>query len=75
MTPSNEPYRALLDGIAVASTVADLAELRAAWRRERRDDGEGGFVELLIDVRQAKLTRQANDSPEEVTRGEVPPSD
>ena len=58
MTLTTEQYRALIEAIAVASTLEALAALRAVVQREQPGpDVRGGFVEMLIELRQERLTR------------------
>ena len=57
MTLTTEQYRALIEAIAVASTLEALAALRTVARREQGLDVRGGFVETLIELRQERLTR------------------
>jgi hypothetical protein len=57
MTLTTEQCRALIEAIAVASSIDALATLRCAVRREHGLDVQGGFVELLIELRREKLER------------------
>jgi hypothetical protein len=57
MTLTIEQYHAVLDAITVATTPAALADLHAVLRRELGDAAHAGFLELLIDLRRAKLTQ------------------
>jgi hypothetical protein len=57
MALTAEQTRALIDAIASAASLDVLSELRREVRREYGFDVRGGFVELLIDVQQAKLAR------------------
>ena len=52
-----EQSRELIDAIATAASVEALAELQHLARRERLMDVHGGFLELLIALRQDTLTR------------------
>jgi hypothetical protein len=51
-----EQSRALIDAIATADTLEALADLRRV-AREQLLDVRGGFLELLIELRQDTLTR------------------
>ena len=62
MTLSAEQVRALVDAIAAADSADVLDELRRQARREFGLDTRGGFLELLIDVRLAKLERENRDA-------------
>lgn len=62
MTLSAEQSRALIDAISAADSAAVLDELRRRARREFGLDVRGGFLELLIDVRLAKLERERRDA-------------
>ena len=55
MTLTTEQYRALIEAIAVASTIEALVALRRVVRREYGLDAEGGFVESLIQLRHQRL--------------------
>jgi hypothetical protein len=57
MTLTVEQSRALIDAIFVADSVDVLAELRRQARCELGRDGDGSFLELLIDVRLSTLER------------------
>jgi hypothetical protein len=52
-----EQSRALIDAVATADTLEELADLRRVATRERLLDVRGGFLELLIELRQDTLTR------------------
>ena len=57
MAMTAEQTRTLIDAIASAASLDVLSELRREVRRAYGFDVRGGFVELLIDVQQAKLAR------------------
>ena len=58
MTRTTEQCCALVEAIAVASSVAGLDELRQAVQREFGLDVRGSFVELLIHLRRERLEQQ-----------------
>lgn len=58
MTLTTEQSRALVDAIADAPSENILGELRQVATREHVLDASGSFLELLIALRQAKLTRR-----------------
>ena len=58
MTRTAEQCCALVEAIAVASSVAGLDELRQSAQREFGLDVHGSFLELLIELRQEKLARK-----------------
>jgi len=58
MTRTAEQCCALVEAIAVASSVAGLDELRQAAQREFGLDVRGSFVELLIDLRKERIEQQ-----------------
>ena len=58
MTQNAEQCCALVEAIAIASSIAGLDELRQAARREFGLDVRGSFVEALIDLRQERLEQQ-----------------
>ena len=58
MTRTAEQCCALVEAIAVASSVAGLDELRQYAQREFGLDVHGSFLELLIELRQEKLARK-----------------
>ena len=58
MTRTAEQCCALVEAIAVASSVAGLDELRQEAQREFGLDVHGSFLELLIELRQEQLSRK-----------------
>ena len=58
MTRTAEQCCALVEAIAVASSVAGLDQLRQDAQREFGLDVHGSFLELLIELRQEKLARK-----------------
>ena len=63
MTLTSEQSRAILDAIAIASSVDALAELRRDVRREYGPDVRGSFAEVLLDLRAEQLARLARLAP------------
>ena len=61
MTRTAEQCCALVEAIALSSSVAALDELRQAAQREYGRDVCGSFVELLIELRQQRLDQQRLD--------------
>ena len=53
--------RALVDAIATAPSVDALADLRRLASREQMLNVSGGFLELLIALREDMLTRATRD--------------
>ena len=56
-----EQSRALVDAIATAPSVDALADLRRLASREQMLNVSGGFLELLIALREDMLTRATRD--------------
>jgi hypothetical protein len=62
MAQTAEQTRALIDAIAGADSLDILSDLRRQVRLECGPAARGSFVELLIDVRQAKLAPMGTDT-------------
>lgn len=61
MTLTTQEYRALIDAIAAAPSLDALSALRSEVRREHGFDIQGGFVEVLLELRLVKLARMTPD--------------
>jgi len=62
MTLTTEQSRALVDAVACAQSLNTLVELRQLVRREHGLDVRGGFLEMLIELRQERLERHTKRS-------------
>ena len=64
MTLTAEQSRALVDAIATAPSSVALADLRLEARRAGLFDVGGGFVEVLMGLREYRLSQLAVGEPD-----------
>lgn len=64
MTLNAEQSRALVDAIAAAPSSVALADLRLEARRAGLFDAGGGFLEVLMGLREYRLSQLAVGEPD-----------